>query len=184
MNAEKTAIARKTASRPTKDNLQKGRIWGRVLDYGSGKGMDSKFLLSEGFEVLSYDPYYEPTDISKAGKFDTVICNYVFNVIEDEQERIELFKTLVSYLHVGAKLLITGRPVKEIDKAAKTSKWTAHKDGWITGKKTFQKGISKEYMQEIMDKADINLPLEVLPYKSTAGYTLFAVQLKKFYNEG
>ena len=79
---QRTAIKRTNLSAPTRFLEEEGLIVGRVLDYGCGYGEDAKEL---GFEV--YDPFFGfsmPT-----GKFDTVICNYVLNVVPEEvQEEI------------------------------------------------------------------------------------------------
>jgi hypothetical protein len=57
----------------------------RLLDYGCGKGFDSEFLLQMGFEVTSYDPYFEGKH--HKGPADWVLLFYVLNVIEDLAER-------------------------------------------------------------------------------------------------
>ena len=182
MNAEKTAISRKQASVPTRTLLKEGAIWGRVLDYGCGKGMDTKFLLSEGFEVLSYDPHYEPFDMRNAGKFDTIICNYVLNVIEDEKARIQLIKTLINYLYIGGKLFLTARPANDIETAAAKGKWKPYKDGYITGKNTFQKGISDQYINDLYTMAKTIIPSVKLDfYTSSSKYSIIGIQRLKYY---
>ncbi len=190
MNEHKTAISRTKESRPVRDLLKIGAICGRVLDYGCGKGKDTEFLLKKGFEVLSYDPYYKPIDMRTAGKFDTIICNYVLNVIEDEKARIQLFKTLINHLHNDGKLFITARPVKDITAAAKKGSWIKYKDGFITGKKTFQKGISGEYINELYamaktiissNKLDHYVSNKLDHYVSNAKYSIICIQRAKFY---
>ncbi len=78
-----TAIARKNASQPTKWLNLRGHIKGTVLDYGCGRGADSRYLTESGFDVTSYDPYWNPIEVN--GTFETVICNYVLNVVEPEE---------------------------------------------------------------------------------------------------
>lgn len=70
----RTAIKRAAISVPTRVLDEQGLLSGRILDYGCGYGKDAAQL---GFEV--YDPYFFP-EMPK-GKFDTIICNYVFNVV-------------------------------------------------------------------------------------------------------
>lgn len=89
-NTHETAIARKTLSAPAKRLVKLGLISGRVLDYGCGRGKDAEILNCEG-----YDPYYFPT--KPRGKFDTILCSYVLNVLTEEsrQEVIDSIKRLL-----------------------------------------------------------------------------------------
>ena len=75
----RTAIERKKVSAPMKFLEDEGHLEGRVLDYGCGRGFDAGAL---GLE--SYDPYFFP-EVPK-GKFDTITCNYVLNVVDEETE--------------------------------------------------------------------------------------------------
>lgn len=65
---------------PTKWLLRNGMIQGRVLDYGCGFGKDVEELRAGSFDVIGYDPYYFPEKANE--KFDTVLCQYVLNVLE------------------------------------------------------------------------------------------------------
>jgi len=77
-----TAIGRLKPSTPARLLDQQGLLKGRCLDYGSGRGKDAKH-----FKIYQYDPYFHPSHPS--GKFDTIICNYVLNVVDqNSQERI------------------------------------------------------------------------------------------------
>lgn len=75
----KTAIKRKQPSAPLQYLLENGLIKGRVLDYGCGRGFDMTFLQSEG-----YDPNYLPN--MPDGQFDTILCTYVLNVVDETLE--------------------------------------------------------------------------------------------------
>ena len=74
---QRTAIKRTAISAPTRELQNRGLLVGRVLDYGCGYGEDAREF---GFEV--YDPYFFPR--IPEGKFDTIICNYVLNVVPKE----------------------------------------------------------------------------------------------------
>ena len=65
-----TAIKRTAMSAPTRYLLQHGLLKGRILDFGCG----------QGFDIVGYDSCYR-TDYPE-GKFDTIICVYVLNVLE------------------------------------------------------------------------------------------------------
>jgi hypothetical protein len=68
-----------------------GLLVGRCLDYGCGRGYDAKHY---GMEM--FDPYY--ASIMPAGQFDTITCNYVFNVIESNDEIMAVIETIKSKL--------------------------------------------------------------------------------------
>lgn len=79
-----TAIERINLSFPAKFLLDQNLIQGHVLDFGSGLGNDVKLLREKGFEIAGYDPYYFPK--SPHGKFDTIFCFYVLNVLFPEEQ--------------------------------------------------------------------------------------------------
>jgi hypothetical protein len=75
MAAHKTAITRKKLSKPARYLKDNELLRGRVLDYGCGRGGDTERIGCEG-----YDPHFRPEQ--PVGKFDTIMCNFVLNVIE------------------------------------------------------------------------------------------------------
>lgn len=75
-----TAIKRTDLSVPTRYLLQHELLKGKILDFGCGFGFDTDELKRQGYDITGYDYYYRP-DFPK-GKFDTIICNYVLNVLE------------------------------------------------------------------------------------------------------
>ena len=75
-----TAIKRTDLSVPTRYLLQHNLLKGRILDYGCGFGYDTDELIKRGYNIIGYDYYYRP--YYPEGKFDTIICNYVLNVLE------------------------------------------------------------------------------------------------------
>jgi hypothetical protein len=70
----RTAMARTTASAPARWLVEHGKIWGRTLDYGCGRGKDAETYLWEKF-----DPCYFP--VRPDGLFKTIVCTYVLNTI-------------------------------------------------------------------------------------------------------
>jgi diadenosine tetraphosphate (Ap4A) HIT family hydrolase len=75
-----TAIKRTDLSVPTRYLLRHGLLKGRILDFGCGFGFDTDELSRQGMDVTGYDYYYRPD--YPVGKFDTIVCNYVLNVLE------------------------------------------------------------------------------------------------------
>ncbi len=75
-----TAIKRTEISVPTRFYKEHHLLHGRILDYGCGYGYDTDALVQQGYDITGYDNYYRPTYPN--GHFDTIICNYVLNVLE------------------------------------------------------------------------------------------------------
>ncbi len=75
-----TAIKRSDLSLPTRYLLQHQLLKDRILDFGCGFGFDTDELRRQGYDIIGYDYYYRPE--YPEGKFDTIICNYVLNVLE------------------------------------------------------------------------------------------------------
>ena len=83
-NSHLTAKERDRVSYPTRWLFNQGLIKGEVLDYGCGFGKDVEFLNSKNHNCSGYDPFYAPEYPEK--KFDTIICNYVLNVLLPEEQ--------------------------------------------------------------------------------------------------
>ncbi len=97
-----TAIGRKKPSAPMSLLNNSGRLVGRVLDYGCGRGFDVKH-----FGIAGFDPHFSPD--MPSGLFDTITCNYVLNVIECGEERFAVIKDIKSRLYPGGRAYITVR---------------------------------------------------------------------------
>jgi len=98
---ERTAIERKKLSTPMKFLEEEGHLDGRTLDYGCGRGFDAGHL---GLE--SYDPNFFHG--IPEGKFDTITCNYVMNVVTEEVASW-LINDIESRLAPGGHAFITVR---------------------------------------------------------------------------
>ncbi|MGL4518986.1 MAG: HIT domain-containing protein [Phocaeicola sp.] len=83
-NPHLTAIERTSISFPTRW-LKKNRLLeGEVLDFGCGHGFDVDQLQKEGFDIVGYDNYHCPEYPKK--RFDTILCHYVLNVLEPNEQ--------------------------------------------------------------------------------------------------
>ncbi len=83
-NPHLTAIERRTLSFPTRLLKERKLLIGDILDFGCGFGYDTDQLEKSGFNIVGYDNYYRPELPEK--RFDTIICNYVLNVLEPNEQ--------------------------------------------------------------------------------------------------
>jgi len=72
-----TAMARTKPSAPTRYLHESGLLRGRCLDYGCGRGKDANT-----YGMDRYDPHFFPS--KPEGKYDTVTCTYVLNILDHE----------------------------------------------------------------------------------------------------
>ena len=110
----------------------------RVLDYGCGRGTDLAWLVKNGYSAEGYDNYYQPK--LPTGSFDVVISSYVLNVIPESKMRLEVLKHMKSLCN--GRLITTVRSATSVTTQAKKGNWKHHKDGFVTGKGTFQHGFT------------------------------------------
>lgn len=92
----RTAIARRAPSAPARWLKAQGRLTGLVLDFGCGRGADV-----QAYGLIGYDPYYLPV-FPRKHYFDTVICLYVLNVV-NEEEQADIITTIQELLKPGGK---------------------------------------------------------------------------------
>lgn len=138
-----TAIERKSLSYPARQSLMDGVITGDVLDFGSGRGGDSRRLEEMGFRVTAWDPHFSPT---QAVESDTVLMTYVVNVIEDIGERhaavSEAWNLSRKTLVVSARLIWEQRRLRG----------ASHEDGVVTSRNTFQRLFSSQELRTFVAK--------------------------------
>ncbi len=79
-----TAKERNTISFPARMLLERKLLQGDTLDYGCGLGTDVSLLKEKGINITGYDPHYFPN--KPTGKYDTIICFYVLNVLMQEEQ--------------------------------------------------------------------------------------------------
>lgn len=105
-NSHLTAKERTSLSFPVRWLLQNNFLKGRILDFGCGLGSDVKILSFNGRDISGFDKYYFPEIPS--GKFDTIICSYVLNVLlPDEQP--DVFMNVSEFLNPDGKAYYTVR---------------------------------------------------------------------------
>lgn len=103
----KTAHGRKAISNPMSYLSVMGKFEGkRVLDFGCGLGQDVDRLRANGFDIYGYDPFHSPE--MPEGKFDTITCNYVLNVLTPH-ERLTVLVHISTLIKKGGSIYISVR---------------------------------------------------------------------------
>jgi len=117
-NSHKTAITRKKPSLPMRNLDKKGLLQGKLLDFGCGKGFDANH-----FGMFGYDPNHAPK--KPKGKFDTITCNYVLNVVQDDEVQ-GVIEDVLKYLKKKGTAYVTVR--RDLKKEGATSIGTYQKN--------------------------------------------------------
>ena len=145
-NEHLTALARNSPSAPMRYLESIGTfdpinpiLQYRMLDYGSGRGYDAQY-----YKMEKYDSYYHPK--KPVGKFGLITCNYVLNVVCDDNARRSILKDI--------DRLLVKNGIAYISVRNDTCKLTG-----ITSKGTWQALIK------------LGLPL----VRRTSGYTIYAM---------
>lgn len=89
-NSRFTVKQRKYLSFPSRFLLENNLLNGKVLDFGCGLGKDVEILSQKGIDIIGYDPFYFNSYPDK--KFDTIICNYVLNVLLPKEQATVLMQ--------------------------------------------------------------------------------------------
>jgi hypothetical protein len=119
-NSHKTAMSRNKPSAPMVRLKAAGRLVGRVLDYGCGKGYDASH-----FGTHYYDPHFAP--VMPHGTFDTITCNFVLNVVECPEAREAIVQDVLSRLNDGGRAYFTVRTDKKrLNGYTSTGSWQGH----------------------------------------------------------
>lgn len=135
----KTAKKRKMASTPLVDAYAGGAVSGRILDFGCGYGADVEFLREEGFKAEGYDPNTPEFSKMPRGKFNTVMCTYVLNVVDNPED---VLAAAWKYVKKGGRLVVTCRSKADVDYAAARGCWKRVGHGWETSRGSYQEGYT------------------------------------------
>lgn len=114
-----TAMSRKGPSAPLLSLEKMGLVKGDVLDYGCGRGADGKYLNSKDISTDCYDPHWNPISL-KENCYDTILCTYVLNVLEEKADEEELFSSILRCLKPNGKAYLSVR--RDIKKEGITSR--------------------------------------------------------------
>ena len=145
--AHLTAIKRSKPGRPMTWLHKEGHLRGRMLDYGCGHGTDA-----DHFGLEKYDPGESHFFPLPAGKFDTIVSQYVINVIGPEEGLVVLQK-IQRLLKPGGRAFIVVR--RDLDKPGFRS---------CQGEFTYQWN-PRAFMQEVLGVEH--------PFHTGPGYDVF-----------
>lgn len=132
-NPHLTAIERTSISFPTRWLRQNNLLQGEILDFGCGFGFDTDQLKEEGFDITGYDNYYRPDYPEK--RFDTIICNYVLNVLEPNEQAEVL-------MSVSELLRPTGKAFFAVRRDLKNDGFRTH---YVHKQPTYQSNVILPY---------------------------------------
>ncbi len=133
-NPHLTAIERTSMSFPTSWLKQYNLLKGDILDFGCGFGMDTDQLKEQGFNIIGYDNYYRPDYPEK--RFDTIICNYVLNVLEPNEHAEVL-------MSVSELLKPTGKAYFAVRRDLKSEGFRTH---YVHKQPTYQSNVILPYI--------------------------------------
>ena len=105
-HSQLTAKERTKLSFPSQWLLNKNKLHGNILDFGCGFGFDTIDLKNKGLQIEGYDKFYKPEYPAK--KYDTIICNYVLNVLQPD-EQPEVLMAISELLKPDGKAYFTVR---------------------------------------------------------------------------
>ncbi|MDR2511635.1 MAG: HIT domain-containing protein [Bacteroidales bacterium] len=132
-NPHLTAIERTAISFPTRFLRERNLLTGEILDFGCGFGFDTDELGKSGFDIVGYDNYYRPEYPQK--KFDTIICNYVLNVLEPNEQAEVL-------MEVSELLKPAGKAYYAVRRDLKNEGFRTH---YVHKKPTYQSNVILPY---------------------------------------
>ena len=155
-----------------------------VLDFGSGKAYDDDFWAQlTGAFTMGYDPYphrgFEHRPKIPPYVFELVTMNYVLNILDSDQERMEALIGAANFVAPGGMLWVSTRAKKHVDEQGLEKGWRQTVNGsWISSpaKGTVQFGMDGTHIIDLAYRAGLhNLVAERLSRspRSDIGHALF-----------
>jgi len=158
----KTAIHRNSLSKPAEYLWHSRLLIGSILDYGCGYGYDVIELTEMGCNGRGYDKYNEAflNEEVLSCMYDTVMCNYVLNVIPSKEKVREIIVLLRS---IGKNIYISVRS----DSNSIQEYWDYDEDneGYWTMSGSFQRFYTNNMIEECCGNVEI--------LRTTSTYKLF-----------
>lgn len=145
-NPKVTAINRRRLSVPMRILLDANILseYSSIIDYGTGKGFDVKYLESLDYNIKGYDKYvpqYQIEDLLYS-YYEILTCNYVFNVIADWSE---FYETLDEIRNLAKEIYISVRT--DIKSVKPNWEYDDYLQGYWTGR-SFQRFYTIDMIKE------------------------------------
>ncbi len=157
----KTAMSRKSESpiaRFVHEELSSSLKIASILDYGCGRGVDVGYYLKNGYQCDGYDPHeLFGFSILPNKQYDLITIIFVLNVLPDPFQRLQVLEKAAKYMKDDGMMLVVCRSPKEIASEVSKKCWIKHNDGFWShqGRKTFQKGISREEIIRLAKRVNL-----------------------------
>lgn len=157
ISPEKTAIRRKTFSKPVKKLLIDGHLKKGLLfmDFGCGWGDDVRLLQKlKAINAKGYDPFYMGVNHNLTNllppmfMYDVVNLGFVINVIPKRHDALQAIVEAFNILMYGGVMIVTARIGKPLYKNP-----IEYNDGFITKRKTFQRFFTNNELHNFIIEA-------------------------------
>jgi hypothetical protein len=141
--AGRTAIRRASGAyaKPIGLLLEKRLVKGTVLHHGCGKDLaGSEALRQAATSVTDYDPIYAPNERALEHRYDTIVSNYVLNVLPPRERKVAICE--IAHCTYGTAFISVRGP---------GDTWIVGKpeeDGFRAQRGTFQRSFTFEQMEE------------------------------------
>jgi len=149
-----------------------------VLDFGSGKSHDDDVWAQRtGAFSMGWDPYphrgFEHRTQRPPYVFELVTVNFVLNILDSDQERMNTLIDAANFVAPGGLLWISTRSVNIVNKDGLKKGWGQTINGsWISSpaKGTVQFGMDDVHILDLARRAGLhNLVSQPLPGKPYTG---------------
>lgn len=129
-----TAISRNQPSAPVQFLDDQGLLKGKLLDFGSGRGFDA-----DHYGMTAYDPHWSPDPPDLVAQYDTIVCSYVLNVVEPEEEQRILAKVASLLSRTGTAYFAVRRDISRTGQRGRGcwQRWVELKLPTVTENRSF-----------------------------------------------
>lgn len=147
-----TALKRNSLSAPVKILLDKKMLNGNILDFACGNGDDVRILHNEHkLDIVGYDKYNNNFNTIPNNTYETIMCNYCFNVIPTLDEHRSVLNSLIDLSNHNIFIAVRS------DIKAVKSNWEYIEEykGYITSKGSFQRFYTVDMCKELFGDIEV-----------------------------